>query len=140
MHFFTEKAWLLSYDGTEIGVIHHPNRPEEVARLAIEYGTYEARTCAEKYLTLPTNELKEELINYYRYNWCKVRVWGNFNEEVTFRICPGEHDWYPVIANFLNTHPMFKNSKVTVESNFDAAQKAVYWDSIPYSEAIDKWS
>jgi hypothetical protein len=116
----------------------HPNRPEEIAGLLIKHDSYKARILAEKYLSAQTDELRDQLTSYYQYNWCKVRAWGNFNEEVTFRICTGKHNWYPVIVRFLKAHPMFKNSTITVESDTSVVPKAVYWDKAPYSEAINK--
>ena len=136
----TEKAWLLSIDGTFIGVHKHPNPKHEfqdIIELINEYGSEKAKAYVKEYLESSSAEAKKEIIDYYYTNWCKVRAWEIFNEEVTFRICPDRHKWYSAIVAFLLSHPQFRNSNITVESDSLYSTKTTYWDRISYSEAIN---
>ena len=136
---FTDKAWLLSREGKAISAYKHPTQKyqfDEIIELINEYGSNKAKSIVEAYHTSPTEPLKEEIIRYYYHNWCKVRSWGIYNDEVTFRISIDDFNWYSVIVCFLTEHPMFRRSRITVESDTLLQQKSVYWDNIPYSEAI----
>lgn len=136
---FMGMAWLLSKDGTAISVEKHPTPKyqfDEIVEVVSTYGSDREKAIALDYYVNPTDELAGAILNIYYNNWCKVRTWGNFNEEVTFRINPDGFDWYRVIVDFLIDHPMFKNSVVTVESDKPSGVRKTFWQDIPYADAI----
>ena len=132
-------AWLLSRDGEEITVYKHPTPKyqfDEIVEVVATYGSDYQKQAATQYMVEPTDELYDIILNAYYENWCKVRTWGTFNDEVTFRINSNDFDWYRVIVDFLLAHSMFKNAKITVESDKVSGVKRTYWDSISYEDAI----
>lgn len=135
------KAWLLSREGIAIPVYKHPNPKyqfDEILLLAKEYGDEAVKRICNEYESSPSVSLYDKIVSYYRQNWCKVRAWGIFNEELTFRICPDPNDWYPVIVGFLLENPMFKKSLITVETDTQYTVKYTFWDKIGYDYAVDK--
>ncbi len=135
------KAWLLSRDGIAIPVYKHPNPKhqfDEILLLSKEYGDEGVKELCSEYESSPSELLYEKIASYYHQNWCKVRAWGIFNEELTFRICPNPNDWYPVIVGFLLEKPMFKQSLITVETDTQYTAKYTFWNKISYDYAVDK--
>lgn len=106
--------------------------------LSKEYGDEGVKELCSEYERSPSESLHEKIVSYYRQNWCKVRAWGTFNEELTFRICPDSLDWYPVIVGFLLEHPMFKQSLITVETDIQYTAEYIFWVKISYNHAVDK--
>lgn len=134
------KAWLLSRDGQEISVLNHPSESfefESIVDIITEHGSTSERAVAEKYAKTPSDALKSKILSIYNRNWCKVRTWGTFQEEVTFRITSTDYNWYRTIVNFLVNHPNFIHSSITVESDKVSGVRKIYWDSIDYKSAID---
>lgn len=142
----TEKAWLLSIDGTVIGVHKHPNPKhefQEIIELINEYGSDKAKGYVKEYLESSSAEAKKEIIDYYFTNWCKVRAWGTFNEEVTFRLsAEDQRGWYLSIVGFLKTHPQFKNSLITAEGDRcylrGLPKVYTYWNKLSYSFVVNE--
>ena len=137
---FMGRAWLLAKDGSTIEVEKHPTPKyqfDEIVDVVLSYGSASEQAIAQKYLDTEDETLAQQVLSIYYNNWCKVRTWGNFNEEVTFRINSDGYDWYRVIIDFLLDHPMFKNSVITVESDKTSGVRKTYWQDIPYAEAID---
>lgn len=133
-------AWLLSKDGQEISVLHHPSESfefESIVDIVAEYGTSNEKFIANQYMKNPNDKLKDKLLSIYAENWCKVRIWGTFNEEVTFRITSVGFNWYLVIVEFLLNHREFQRSVITVESDKTSGSRRIYWDRIEYRDAID---
>lgn len=137
---FMGRAWLLAKDGSTIEVEKHPTPKyqfDDIVDVVLSYGSASEQAIAQKYLDTEDETLAQQILSIYYNNWCKVRTWGNFNEEVTFRINSDGYDWYRVIIDFLLDHPMFKNSVITVESDKASGVRKTYWQDIPYAEAID---
>lgn len=108
------RAWLLSKSGQEIPVLNHPSETfefESVVEVVLDYGSVSEQKIASQYLESSTPELKSRLLSIYNNNWCKIRTWGTFQEEVTFRITSTGYNWYDTIVDFLLRHPEFKNSE-----------------------------
>ena len=136
---FMGRAWLLAKDGSTIEVEKHPTPKyqfDEIVDVVLSYGSESEKALAQSYID-GDESVAEAILSVYYNNWCKVRTWGNFNEEVTFRINSDGFDWYRVIVDFLLDHPMFKNSVITVESDKASGVRKTYWQDIPYNEAID---
>lgn len=137
---FMGRAWLLAKDGSTIEVEKHPTPKyqfDEIVDLVLSFGNDREQAIAQNYLDTEDESLAQQVLDIYYNNWCKVRTWGNFNEEITFRINSDGYDWYRVIVDFLLDHLMFKNSVVTVESDKASGVRKTYWQDIPYAEAID---
>lgn len=137
---FMGRAWLLAKDGSTIEVEKHPTPKyqfDEIVDVVLSFGNDREQAIAQNYLDTEDESLAQQVLDIYYNNWCKVRTWGNFNEEITFRINSDGYDWYRVIVDFLLDHPMFKNSVVTVESDKASGVRKTYWQDIPYAEAID---
>jgi hypothetical protein len=137
---FMGRAWLLAKDGSTIEVEKHPTPKyqfDEIVDVVLSFGNDREQAIAQNYLDTEDESLAQQVLDIYYNNWCKVRTWGNFNEEVTFRINSDGYDWYRVIVDFLLDHPMCKNSVVTVESDKASGVHKTYWQDIPYAEAID---
>lgn len=97
------QAWLLSRDGVVISVLNHPSEKFEfdsILDIIKKYGNHTARNLADEFMCDPTDNRKQSLLDYYNNNWCKVRTWGTFQEEVTFRITSNRFNWYHVILDF----------------------------------------
>lgn len=138
MESYMDSAWLLSKDGNEIEVVNHPNENFEfdtIVELIKLYGTSNEQKYANEYNINPTSENKSKLLNIYNNKWCKVRTWGTFGEELTFRITSTNFNWYNIIIEFLLRHKR-TNILITVESYKNDIHK-IYWDKVPYKEAID---
>lgn len=134
------RAWLLSKSGQEIPVLNHPSETfefESVVEVVLDYGSVSEQKIASQYLESPTPELKSRLLSIYNNNWCKIRTWGTFQEEVTFRITSTGYNWYDTIVDFLLRHPEFKNSEITVEADKSSGIKKTYWERIGYKSAVD---
>ena len=99
------------------------------------YGSDEIKELVKEYRT--NWQHKEDILNFYCQNWCKVRTWGTFYDEVTFRITSHGTNWYNTILQFLLNHPMYNNSRITVESDKLDGQRKIYWNNISYQEAIN---
>lgn len=138
--YSSASAFLLGRDGKTIAVNCHPIIPEE-SDLAITYVMYygdeQHQNLAKEYFERPTDTLYDTLISYYENNWCKVRDWGDLKyHDLTFRLTSTDQfNWYNVIINFLLEHKQSSNTIVTVERVRPIHK--VYWDGIPYAEAID---
>ena len=135
------KAWLLSREGIAIPVYKHPNPKyqfDEILLLSKEYGDEGVKELCSEYERSPSGSLHDKIVSYYFQNWCKVRAWGTFNEELTFRVCPDPNEWYPVIVGFLLENPMFKKSLITVETDTLYTAKYTFWNKISYDYAVDK--
>lgn len=134
------KAWLLSKSGKLIDVEFHPSinyQFNDVVELVCQYGDAEEQALVNKFKLTPTEAIKDDILNIYLNNWCKIRVWGTFSEEVTFRINSVKFDWYSIIVEFLIKHPQFKNSLITVESDKINGIIKTFWDRISYNDAVD---
>ncbi len=135
------KAWLLSREGIAIPVYKHPNPKyqfDEILLLSKEYGDEGVKELCSEYESSHSGLLQEQIVSYYRQNWCKVRAWGIFNEELTFRVSPDSPEWYPVIVGFLLKRSMFKQSLITVETDTLYTAKYTFWNKISYDYAVDK--
>lgn len=132
-------AWLLDRSGVEIPVENHPSSliGDEVANLIDQCGSPSEQKIARDYLNTKRDELKEKLNYIYNENWCKVRVWGNFSEEVTFRITSTGFNWYSIIIEFLIRHPGLNRSLVTVEADSRIKSKHIYWDSMSVEDILN---
>ena len=89
MDAFTNRAWLLSITGKAISVLHHPAANFEfynIPVILLEHGSELEQEIARGFIDHPTEEQKHIVLALYHKNWCKVRVWGCFSEEVLFRI------------------------------------------------------
>lgn len=134
------RAWLLSKSGQEIPVLNHPSETfefESVVEVVSDYGSASEQKIASQYLELQNPVLKNKILSIYNNNWCKIRTWGNFQEEVTFRITSVGYNWYNTIVGFLLRHPEFKNSEITVESDKASGVKKTYWERVGYNSAVD---
>ena len=134
------EAYLLSIDGDEIQVECHPSIHieedfDDICTLVNEYGGDKQKELVSKYKK--KGEGKEDIIRFYCENWCKVRPWGTFCEEVTFRITSSNLNWYNTIVEFLLKHPAYSNSKITIETDKLNGVRKVYWNNISYKDAID---
>lgn len=134
------RAWLLSRTGQEIRVLNHPSETfefESIVDVISKYGSVSEQKAALQYLESPTSELKNNLLSIYNNNWCKIRTWGTFQEEVTFRITSIGYNWYDAIVDFLLRHTEFKNSEITVESDKSSGIRKTYWERVGYKSAVD---
>lgn len=133
-------AWLLSRTGKEISVLNHPSETfefESVVDIINEYGSASEKKLASEYMKFPNDRLKSKLLSIYNSNWCKVRTWGTFQEEVTFRITSTNFNWYRIIVDFLLNHPNFRRSSITVESDKSSGVRKTYWSNVDYESAVD---
>lgn len=131
-------AWLLAKDGTEIEVYKHPNERIEfdvIVDLINEYGGSLGKKIANDYIAEPNEDNKSKVMNIYNETWCKVRTWGTFGEELTFRITSTGYNWYNTIVEFLLRHKR-TNQLITVETVKNGKSK-IYWDKISYTDAIN---
>ena len=131
------KACLLSIDGTEIEVENHPSVSisddfNDICEVIKTHGDDIGKNLVSAYESDGTNI--EDILVYYQVNWCKVRTWGTFQDELTFRIESTDKNWYRAIIDFLLRHLEFKDSEITVES---ANKKIIYWDKVTYEYATD---
>lgn len=129
-------AWLLNKDGSEISVLNHPSETFEfdsIVDIIKQFGNTEEKMLATTYKNNPNPELKRKLLDIYNNNWCKVREWGTYSDEITFRITSTTFNWYNAIISFLLRHPC-PYYKITVEST---KKHKIYWNNISYKEAID---
>ena len=134
------QAWLLSRNGESLKVMNHPSIDfefESIVELLQEHGNNHIKQVIDRYLSTGNPDLKSEIVEYYNDTWCKVRSWGTFGDEVTFRITSKSYNWYPTIVKFLEEHPQFSRSMITVES-YKTKVKRIFWNKISYSEAIDR--
>lgn len=118
MDAFTNRAWLLSITGKAISVLHHPAANFEfynIPVILLEHGSELEQEIARGFIDHPTEEQKQIVLALYHKNWCKVRVWGCFSEEVLFRIPEHNVQWKRVIADFLSEHRRFERAKITIE-------------------------
>jgi hypothetical protein len=131
-------AWLLDRRGNEIFVENHPSDKinDEVAEFVQEFGNRTAKELAGNYLQTGDEKLFKDIVTYYNENWCKVRVWGTFSTEVTFRITSTGFNWYSTIIDFLYRHKELHRCLVTVESD-KPLRNVVYWENIPVSDILD---
>lgn len=137
---YMNRAWLLGRDGKTIDVLNHPTRDfefESVLYVLTEYGDDHAKELVAAYKADPNDVSKEAVASYYDDHWCKVRTWGTFLEEITFRITSNGFNWYSTIIGFLLGHPGYSKSLVTVEEYPKDINSRVFWDKIDYHEATD---
>lgn len=115
------RAWLLNLNGTEIEVKNHPSihcgELIEIAKLIQKYGDEEERSIAINYLKNSNikhqKAIADELENIYKNKWIKVRVWGVYSDEITFRISDvSKAD--AAITQFLKRHKELQNCKITI--------------------------
>ena len=136
---FAGDAYLLCRDGNTISVLNHPSSDFEfdsVVYVLSEYGDPATKKLAAQYASDPSEELKVRILAIYDNNWCKVRDWEG-RRLVTFRITSTDSfNWYRIIVEFLIAHTEYKRSVVTVESDKRTGVRKVYWDEIPYDQAI----
>lgn len=136
---FVGDAYLLCRDGTTIPVLNHPSADfefESVVYVLFEYGDDSVKSLAKQFEQHPTDELKQHLLSVYDNTWCKVRDWEG-RRLVTFRITSKDsYNWYRAIADFLVNHTEYSHSVVTVESDKRTGSVKVYWDEVPYYQAI----
>ena len=137
---YMNQAYLLSIDGETIPVENHPSIHIEedfndICNLVETYGADKIRTVVQIYKQ--SGQHKNEILDYYCQNWCKVRAWGTFYDEVTFRITSKGLNWYNTIIQFLINHHEYSKSLITVESDKLEGSKKVYWDKITYAQSID---
>lgn len=134
------QAWLLSQDGDLVDVLHHPSEKFEfdsIIDVIQQYGDAKIQLVVEDYMDNPTELKHAKLLDYYNNTWCKVRTWGTFQEDITFRITSTGFNWYPVIVDFLLLHPQFQNSNVTIESDRMNGARKTYINSEQYAAVID---
>ena len=137
---YMNQAYLLNIDGQEILVENHPSIHvdedfNDICSLVDMYGSDKIKELVKEYRT--NGQHRDEILNYYCQNWCKVRTWGTFCDEVTFRIISHGTNWYNTILQFLLNHPMYSNSKIAVESDKPDEQRRLYWNNISYQDAIN---
>lgn len=132
-------AYILSRDGTSIEVNNHPsiNIPDEIVDFMLEYGSKRDKEIVAKYNESKSEELLNKIIESYNESWCKVRIWGTYGEEVTFRITSTNFNWYNCILEFLLSHPGMKHSKITVENDKRFKSPKIYWEQVNYDYATD---
>lgn len=131
-------AWLLSKDGVEIEVCNHPKENFEfdsIVDIVERFGGPVGSKVTKQYRLNPTEELKSKILDIYNNEWCKVRTWGTFGEELTFQITSTGFNWYKPIVEFLIRHPR-NNALITVETSKNG-KHTIYWDKVPYDYAID---
>ena len=131
-------AWLLDRKGNEIEVYKHPNERidfDSIVSIIEEYGSTSEQKLAVEYQNNPTEELKAKLMLIYNNDWCKVRTWGTFGEELIFRITSTNFNWYNNIIEFLLRHRR-TNVLITVETVKNGKSK-IYWDKVTYDYAVD---
>ena len=133
------KAYILDRLGRETIVENHPSKniEFEVPAFISEYGNQAEMEEAIDYLVHQTEDIKQHLNKIYDEKWCKVRVWGRMQEEVTFRITSTGFNWYTIIVDFLLNHTEYQNSKITVESNKDNAGYKQYWNQESVEDILD---
>lgn len=137
---YMNRAWLLGRDGTTIDVLNHPTGDfefESILYVLTEYGDGHAKELVAAYNAEPNDITKEAVVDYYDDHWCKVRTWGTFSDEITFRITSNGFNWYSIIIGFLLEHPIYSKSLVTVERYTKGKPRKVFWDKIDYHEATD---
>ncbi len=137
---FTVTAWLLSINGEEIPVDRHPRSDfqfEQIVELIAKFGTESQKCLAITYQRSPTESIYDQLLSIYQNEWCKVRAWGVFCDEVTFRINADINRWKYSITNFLLKHPMFKSSLITVETDKSAYIRKPFLNKVSYTEALE---
>lgn len=136
---FGGDAYLLCRDGTIISVLNHPSDTfefESIVYVLSEYGDDHAKTIAKEYEITPTDDLYKEILSIYDNTWCKIREWEG-RRLVTFRITSTDSfNWYRVIVDFLIAHSEYKRSCITVETDKRTGVRKVYWDEMPYGEAV----
>lgn len=137
---YLNQAYLLDIDGNVLPVENHPSIHiesdfEDICKILESYGSDNARNLVESYKS--SGNHKEDILQYYCQNWCKVRTWGTFYEEVTFRITSKGLNWYNTILQFLLDHEEYKRSLISVESDRIEGPRKVYWDKLSYDEAVD---
>lgn len=134
------KAWILDRRGTEIEVENHPSIQigDEVTEFVKQYGNAKYRRLAESYLeSKDENLLNNYIVHFYNETWCKVRVWGTFSEELTFRITSNDFNWYQAIVWFLSNHKELHNCIVTVETDKRLKSAHTYWDKVPVGDILN---
>lgn len=94
------QAYLLNIDGQEILVENHPSIHidedfNDICSLVDMYGSDEIKELVKEYRT--NGQYRDKILNYYCQNWCKLRTWGTFCDEVTFRITSHGTNWYNTI-------------------------------------------
>ena len=136
---FAGDAYLLCRDGAAIPVLNHPSADfefESIVYVLSEYGDPSAKDLATQYENNPTELLKSQILNIYDNTWCKIREWEG-RRLVTFRITSTDtFNWYRVITDFLIMHTEYARSVITVESDKRTGMRKIYWDEVPYAEAI----
>jgi len=132
-------AYLLTRNGDEIDVLNHPTENfefESILYLLENFGTEEDKRLALEYEQNQFDYLKDQILQNYNENYCKVRVWGIFADEVTFRITSTDKfNWYNIIVEFLLKH-RYTNSLITVESNKNENYR-IYWNKVTYDCAVN---
>lgn len=133
---FLGNAWLLNKDGSEISVLNHPSENFEfdsIVDVIRQFGNEKEKALTISYMNNPNKILKYKLLDIYNNTWCKVREWGTYSDELTFRITSTNYNWYNAIIEFLLRHP-HPYYKITVES---VEKHKTYWNNITYNEAIN---
>ena len=136
---FIGDAYLLCRDGTVIPVLNHPSANfefESVVYVLSEYGDDNAKSLAKQYEITPSEELRNKILTVYDNTWCKIREWEG-RRLVTFRITSTDsYNWYRAIVDFLLTHIEYQRSVITVETDKRTGVRRVYWDEVPYADAV----
>jgi hypothetical protein len=125
---------MLKKDGTEIAVENHPppKIDGELTDFFRQFGSDFLQNPVADDSSSRFAEVTAMLEAVYEETWCKVRVWGNFSEEVTFRLISSDESWYPAIALFLQKHIELNRSLVSVYNG-----KNVVWDKLSTDYILD---
>lgn len=141
-YMYLNQAYLLSIDGNTIPVENHPSIHiqedfTDICNLVEKYGPDRFKTMVYEYRR--SGQYKQQILDFYCQNWCKVRTWGTFYDEVTFRITSKDINWYNTIVGFLLHHAEYNKSQITVESDKLEGSRKVYWNKLSYIECINSW-
>lgn len=137
---YTDSAYLLQSNGFAFPVENHPsiNNPDDyqdIADVIVKYGNTKESNIAKHFKSSGCN--CDLVFDIYQRNWCKVRVWGTFQEDLTFRIALTDVHWYGAILQFLLNHPEFNKCNITVESDKRNKNKKVYWKDVSAKYILD---
>ena len=128
------RAWLLDRSGNCIDVYAHPSESfefESIVDIVSQYGSETEKIRCNDWKSTHSDSAKAAIIDAYNQNWCKVRLWRD--NKLTFRISSTGFNWYPVIIDFLCTHPYVRSAGISVANE----SGKLYWDDVPYSYSVD---
>lgn len=126
---YMNKAYLLDINGNTIQVDNHPSIHIEsdfiiIYDLVEQYGSDKLKEYVKLYKETGTH--KDDILKFYCQNWCKIRTWGTYYDEVTFRITSIGVNWYHTIVEFLLKHTEYYKSSITVEADKLEGSRRIY--------------